>query len=90
MNGDINETIKEIKHSFRLLIDDVASQPMRQKGVDYKVNWGVSLPDLQKMVRQCGENRDLTVILWQESVREYKVLAILTMPPEEMNEIPAR
>ena len=52
MNEDVNETVKEIKRSFRLLMNGVASQSMRQKGVEYKINWGVSLPDLQKMALQ--------------------------------------
>ncbi len=52
MNEDINETVREIKRSFRLLMNGVASQSMRQKGVDYKINWGVSLPDLES-IREC-------------------------------------
>lgn len=86
MNEDINETVREIKRSFRLLMNGVASQSMRQKGVDYKINWGVSLPDLQKMAQQYGKNHDLAVALWQENIRECKILATLIMPPEEMGE----
>ncbi len=85
MNGNINETVREIKRSFRLLMNGVASQSMRQKGVDYKINWGVSLPDLQKMAQQYGKNHNLAVALWQESIRECKILATLIMPPEEMD-----
>ncbi|WP_311439984.1 DNA alkylation repair protein [Hoylesella buccalis] len=86
MNGDINETVKEIKRSFRLLMNGVASQSMRQKGVDYKINWGVSLPDLQKMAQQYGKCYKLAVALWHENIRECKILATLIMPPEEMDE----
>lgn len=87
MNGDVNETIREIKRSFRLLMNGVASQSMRQKGVDYKINWGVSLPDLQKMALKYGKNHELAVALWQENIRECKILATLIMPPEEMDKI---
>lgn len=86
MNEDINETVREIKRSFILLMNGVASQSMRQKGVEYKINWGVSLPDLQKMAQQYGKNHDLAVALWQENIRECKILATLIMPPEEMGE----
>lgn len=85
MNEDISETVREIKRSFRLLMNGVASQSMRQKGVDYKINWGVSLPDLQKMALQYGKNHELAVALWQENIRECKILATLIMPPEEMD-----
>lgn len=86
MNEDVNKTVKEIKRSFRLLMNGVASQSMRQKGVDYKINWGVSLPDLQKMAQQYGKCYKLAVALWQENIRECKILATLIMPPEEMDE----
>ena len=86
MNGNINEMVREIKRSFRLLMNGVASQSMRQKGVDYKINWGVSLPDLQKMALQYGKNHELAVALWLENIRECKILATLIMPPEEMDE----
>lgn len=85
MNGDVNETVKEIKRSFRLLMNGVASQSMRQKGVDYKINWGVSLPDLKKMALQYGKNHELAVVLWQKNIRECKILATLIMPPDEMD-----
>ncbi len=85
MNEDVNETVKEIKRSFRLLMNGVASQSMRQKGVDYKINWGVSLPDLQKMAQQYGKCYKLAIALWQENIRECKILATLIMPPDEMD-----
>lgn len=85
MNEDVNETVKEIKRSFRLLMNGVVSQSMRQKGVDYKINWGVSLPDLQKMAQQYGKCYKLAAALWQENIRECKILATLIMPPEEMD-----
>ena len=47
MDEQIHEKLKEIKQSFRLLMNGVASQSMRQKGVSYKINWGVPLPELQ-------------------------------------------
>ena len=40
MNEQIHEKLKEIKQSFRLLMNGVASHSMRQKGVTYKINWG--------------------------------------------------
>lgn len=86
MNEDISETVREIKRSFRLLMNGVTSQSMRQKGVDYKINWGVSLPDLQKMAQQYGKCYKLAIALWQENIRECKILATLIMPPEEMDE----
>lgn len=79
-----NEKIKEIKKSFRLMMNGTASRSMREKGADYKLNWGVSLPDLQAMAEEIGKNYELAISLWKEDVRECKILATMLMPPEKM------
>ena len=50
----------------------------------------MSLPDLQKMALQYGKNHELAVALWQENIRECKILATLIMPPEEMDDTLAK
>ena len=41
------ETVKEIKQSFRLMMDGAVAQSMRDKGLNYHLNWGATLPRLQ-------------------------------------------
>jgi hypothetical protein len=65
-------------------MNGVASQSMRTKGVDYKLNWGVSLPDLKAMAAEYGKDYDLAVALWKENVRECKIMATMIMPAENM------
>ena len=36
---DVHETIKDIKGQFRLFMNGVVSQSMREKGLDYKLNF---------------------------------------------------
>ena len=79
-----NEKIKEIKQSFRLMMNGTASRSMREKGAGYKLNWGVSLPDLQAMAEEIGKDYELAISLWKEDVRECKILATMLMPPEKM------
>jgi hypothetical protein len=43
----VNEIIKEIKQSFRLMMDGAVAQSMRDKGVNYHLNWGATIPRLQ-------------------------------------------
>ncbi len=83
-NSEIHEKIKEIKQSFRPLMNGTASRSMREKGADYKLNWGVSLPDLQAMAAEIGKDYELAIALWKEDVRECKILATMLMPPEKM------
>jgi len=45
----MQQRIKEIKQSFRSQMDGSVSQSMRDKGVDYHLNWGVTLPRLRQM-----------------------------------------
>ena len=86
MNEQIHEKLKEIKQSFRLLMNGVASHSMRQKGVTYKINWGVPIPDLQKMAAEYSKDYELAIELWKEDIRECQVLATLIMPAEKMDE----
>ena len=85
MTEETHEKLKEIKQSFRLLMNGVASHSMRQKGVEYKINWGVPVPELQQMAAEYGKDYDLAIELWKEDIRECQVLATLIMPAERMD-----
>lgn len=85
MNEKTHQKLMEIKRSFRLLMNGPVSQSMREKGMNYKLNWGVSLPHLQEMAREYGKDRDLAIALWKEDIRECKILATLIMPANEMS-----
>ncbi len=84
MDERTGERLKEIKQSFRMMMNGVAAQSMRDKGLEYHVNWGASLPMLKAKAKEIGKDYDLAVELWKEDVRECKVLATLLMPPERM------
>ena len=84
MNKDIQQEVKEIKQSFRLMMDGSIAQSMRDKGVDYHLNWGATLPRLREKADEIGQNYDLAITLWKENVRECKILATMTMPPAEI------
>ena len=84
MNEKIQEQVKDIKKSFRLLMDGKTAQSMRDKGVVYKLNWGASIPMLYEKAQEIGKNYDLAIELWKENVRECKILATMLMPAEQM------
>ena len=79
---DINSQIKEIKQSFRQMMDGSIAQSMRDKGIDYHLNWGATLPRLREKADGIGKNYDLAIALWKENVRECKILATMIMPPD--------
>ena len=91
---DLNQQIKEIKQSFRLMMDGMVAASMRNKGVDYKLNWGATLPRLRDKAEELKQmfnvscltfnQYDLAIALWKEDVRECKILATMVMPPDKM------
>ena len=78
------EQIKEIKQSFRQMMDGSIAQSMRDKGVNYHLNWGATLPRLKEKADEIGKDYDLAIALWKENVRECKILATMIMPAEQM------
>lgn len=79
----IKNTIREIKQSFRLLMNGVTAQSMREKGLDYHINWGASLPHLREMAAEYKPDYALASALWKENVRECKILATMLMPKDQ-------
>ena len=81
---EIREQVKEIKQSFRQMMDGAVAKSMRDKGLDYKLNWGATVPRLRAMADEMGQDYDLAIALWKEDVRECKLLATMLMPPDRM------
>lgn len=77
---DVHETIKDIKGQFRLFMNGVVSQSMREKGLDYKLNFGIELPRLKEIAARYEKNHDVAQALWKENIRECKILAGLLQP----------
>ena len=49
---ETEQKVKEIKQSFRQMMDGQVAQSMRQKGVNYHLNWGATLPRLREMAEE--------------------------------------
>lgn len=84
MDENTNERLKEIKQSFRLMMDGTTSRSMREKGLNYHLNWGASLPMLKAKAKEIGKDYDLAIALWKENIRECKILATMVMPADKM------
>ena len=84
MTAQTAEQLKTIKQSFRLYMNGTTAASMRQKGLNYHLNWGVSVLDLKKMAEKIGQDYALAIALWKENIRECKILATMVMPPQEM------
>ena len=61
-------------------MNGVVSQSMRDKGLEYKVNFGIELPRLKEIAAKFEKNHDVAQALWKENIRECKILAGLLQP----------
>ena len=77
---DVREQIKDIKQELRRFMNGAVSASMREKGLQYKVNFGVEYPRLKQMAAGMEKNHRLAGELWKEDVRESKILAGLLQP----------
>lgn len=83
---EVHEKIREIKAQFRLYMNGVASQSMREKGLDYKLNFGIEVPRLKEIAAKFEKNHEVAQALWKENIRECKILAGLLQPVDTFYE----
>lgn len=79
---DLKEQIRDIKTQLRLSMNGVVSQSMREKGVLYKLNFGVELPRIKSIAARYDKDHALAQALWKEDIRECKILAGMLQPVE--------
>lgn len=80
--NDIAEQVRAVKQRLRTLMNGPVSQSMRQKGLAYKVNFGVELPRLVALAAELPRDERLATALWQEDIRECRLLAAMVQPAE--------
>lgn len=79
---ELNEQLREIKTQLRLSMNGAVSQSMREKGLVYKLNFGVELPRIKTIAAAYGKDHALAQALWKEDIRECKILAGMLQPVE--------
>ena len=75
---------REIRKQLRLAMNGVISTSMREKGIVYKLNFGVPYPEIKEIARKHKPNGELAAALWKEDIREFKILATFLQPAEKL------
>jgi 3-methyladenine DNA glycosylase AlkD len=75
------ENVLEIKTQIRHLMNGEVADNMRREGIVYKVNYGVSIPELQQLAKGFKGDHDLALELFNEDIRECKILASMIDEP---------
>ena len=86
----MEEILRDIRKQLRLAMNGVIAHSLRQKGMNYKLIFGVPLPEIKQIAASHTPDAGLARALWQEDVREMKILATMLFPPEAMTYDEAR
>jgi hypothetical protein len=82
---NIENEIIEIRNQLRLAMNGVVSTSMREKGINYRLNFGVSLLELKHIASTHQQDAKLAEALWKEDIREFKILASYVQPVESFD-----
>lgn len=74
------EIIRDIRKRCRMAMNGIASASMRGYGLNYKLNFGVSIQKIKEIAVRYESDRDLAEVLWLDGTRELKILATLLYP----------
>ncbi len=74
------EMLLPIHRAFHGMMNGPLSTSMREKGLTYKVNFGVELPRLQEYAESLPHTHELAQALFKENIRESRLLAPMLMP----------
>lgn len=78
--------LKKIRIDLRLSMNGVVSTSMREKGLNYKLNFGVDIPKLRQIAKKYTPNVSLAETLYKENTRELKILATMLYPVEHLSD----
>ena len=77
---DLAGQLRYIKTGLRGVMNGIVSQSMREKGLTYKVNFGVEQHRLAEMAEELPHTPELAGALWKENIRECRILAGMLYP----------
>lgn len=63
-------------------MNGMISQSMREKGMEYKLNFGIEYPRIKEIAAGYEPDHELAQALWKENIRECKILAGLLQPAD--------
>ena len=85
-NPEVETIFQEILSKIKPLQNGEVVSSMEKRGVDYKMNYGVSIPLLRQLASEYQKNHLLALKLWNKQWRETMILATLLEEPDEVTE----
>lgn len=80
----VDNQLREIRSLLRTRMDGAIAADMRDKGMHYAINWGLTLQYIREIAERYTPCKELALALSDTRVRELRILAMMLMPPEEL------
>lgn len=81
----MKDILRQIRTDLRLSMNGVVSTSMRNKGVNYRMIFGVEIPVINRIAQKYQSDAVLAERLWEEDVREMKIMATLLYPVDHFS-----
>lgn len=75
----------QIIHEFEELSDVNFAENMKRFGITYVKSYGLRLPQIRKIAKQCGRNHELALKLWDYGYHETYLLATLVEDSDKID-----
>lgn len=85
-NEEVEQKFQQILKVIKLRKNGEVSDAMKQQGISYKLNWGVSILDLREIAKNYEPDHLLALKLWNKQWRETMILATLLDDVKELTE----
>ena len=85
-NNDSENNYQSLISKIKLLRNGDIADAMKWAGIEYKMNWGVSLVILRQMAKEFEPDHILALKLWNKQWRETSILATLLDEPQKISE----
>lgn len=80
------DIIRDIRIRCRQAMNGMVSNSMRKWGLDYKVNFGLTIQQIKDVSKRYSPDVSLAETLWIENTRELKIMGTLLYPVDKYQE----
>lgn len=85
-NPETEKDFQQLLRQIKLRKNGDVSTSMKRQGIEYKLNWGVSVVELRELAKEIKPDHLLALKLWNKQWRETMILATLLDEPEKVTE----
>lgn len=80
---ELDEILKDMRTRCRMAMNGIASASMREKGIEYKLNFGLVIQQIKDIAGRHTPDIELAERLWKEDTRELRILATMMYPIDQ-------